>query len=148
MPLESYTQKTSALLSLRDLLNKTHELIENIVLIENQLESLAIKLKIASSKDLSKVEALYDRIRSFKDDHLMRPPPSMGYRQRPRLKEEIRSLMRAIDNTTNPPTVPQKERIQSLTGELNEHQKTMETIKISLNEINASHKSLPQVILN
>ena len=56
--------------------------------------------------------------------------------------------MRAIDNTTNPPTVPQKERIQSLTGELNEHQKTMETIKISLNEINASHKSLPQVILN
>ena len=69
----------------------------------------------------------------------MRPPPSMGYRQRPRLREEIRSLMRAIDNTTNPPTIPQLERIESLKLELNNHQMEMKNFEKSVNQINKSN---------
>ncbi len=148
MPVENYKLKSEALVNLRDLQNLTHELIENIVFIENQLEQLAIKLKIVSSKDLTEIENLHDRINNFKEDHLMRPPPSMGYRQKPRLKEEIKTLMRAIDNTTNPPTGPQQERIKSLKGELDKHLNTMKKFEISIKEISSSHSSLPQIMLN
>ena len=148
MPLENYKLKSEALVYLRDLQNRTHELIENIVFIENQLEQLAIKLKIVSSNDLIEIENLHDRINNFKEEYLMRPPPSMGYRQKPRLKEEIKTLMRAIDNTTNPPTIPQQERIKSLKGELDKHLDTMKIFEISIKEISSSHSSLPQIMLN
>ena len=148
MPVENYKLKSEALVSLRDLQNHTHELIENILFIEEQIEALAVKLKVASSKDLPKLERLLNKIKTFKDDHLMRPPPSMGYRQKPRLKEEIKTLMRAIDNTTNPPTIPQQERIKSLKQELDVHLRKMEDFKVSINQISSSHSSLPQIIMN
>jgi len=71
----------------------------------------------------------------------------MGYRQRPRLREEIKSLMNAIDNTTNSPTIPQLERIKSLKDEFNNHQMEMKAFEKSINEINSSNASLPQIIL-
>ena len=148
MPVENYKLKSEALVSLRDLQNHTHKLIENILFIEEQIEALAIKLKVVSSKDLPKLERLHNKIKTFKDDHLMRPPPSMGYRQKPRLKEEIKTLMRAIDNTTNPPTIPQQERIKSLKQELDVHLRKMEDFKVSINQISSSHSSLPQIIMN
>ena len=148
MPVENYKLKSEALVYLRDLQNRIHELIENIVFIENQLEQLAIKLKIVSSKGLSEIENLHDRINNFKEDNLMRPPPSMGYRQKPRLKEEIKTLMRAIDNTTNPPTIPQQERIKSLKSELDKHLNTMKKFEISIKEISSYHSYLPQIMLN
>ena len=148
MPVENYKLKSEALVSLRDLQNHTHKLIENILFIEEQIEALAIKLKVVSSKDLPKLERLHNKIKIFKDDHLMRPPPSMGYRQKPRLKEEIKTLMRAIDNTTNPPTIPQQERIKSLKQELDVHLRKMEDFKVSINQISSSHSSLPQIIMN
>ena len=77
----------------------------------------------------------------------MRPPPSMGYRQKPRLREEIKSLMRAIDMTTNPPTVPQLERIESLKVELNNHQMQMKSFEKNINQINNINATLPQIIL-
>ena len=147
MPVENYKLKSEALVSLRDLQNHTHKLIENILFIEEQIEALAIKLKVVSSKDLPKLERLHNKIKIFKDDHLMRPPPSMGYRQKPRLKEEIKTLMRAIDNTTNPPTIPQQERIKSLKQELDVHLRKMEDFKVSINQISSSHSSLPQIIM-
>ena len=148
MPVENYKLKSEALVSLRDLQNHTHKLIENILFIEEQIEALAIKLKLVSSKDLPKLERLHNKIKTFKDDHLTRPPPSMGYRQKPRLKEEIKTLMRAIDNTTNPPTIPQQERIKSLKQELDVHLRKMEDFKVSINQISSSHSSLPQIIMN
>ena len=55
--------------------------------------------------------------------------------------------MRAIDNTTNPPTIPQLERIESLKVELNNHQMEMKNFEKTVNKINNSNASLPQIIL-
>ena len=41
----------------------------------------------------------------------------MGYRDKPRLREEIRSLMRNIDNAVNAPTEPQIVRLAQLREE-------------------------------
>lgn len=143
-----YEAKVDALLHLRDLLSETHEFIDYVSSVIDQTARLKEKLESHNQGDTSTVESLHKELSSFKDEHLMRPPPSMNYRQRPRLREEIRSLMRAIDNTTNPPTIPQLERIESLKAELIQHQKTMETMEVQVKKINTSHSSIPQIILN
>ncbi|MGB2245097.1 MAG: VPS10 domain-containing protein [Flavobacteriaceae bacterium] len=147
MSLADYQTKAKALLQLRDVLSETHEFIDYVNSVATQLANLKEKIKVHSKGDFAAIEALHKTITAFKDDHLMRPPPSMTYRQKPRLREEIRSLMRAIDNTTNPPTVPQQERIKSLKEELSAHQKTMKTMESKVKAINASVANLPQVIL-
>ena len=144
MSVSDYKSKLDALLELRNILSDTHKLIDQFNSVIDQLSILNDKLML---KNNNLIFDTHEKLVAYKDEHLMRPPPSMGYRQRPRLREEIKSLMRAIDNTTNPPTVPQLERIKSLKGELNNHQKEMKAIEKSINEINSSNASLPQIIL-
>jgi hypothetical protein len=55
--------------------------------------------------------------------------------------------MRAIDNTTNPLTLPQLDRIKSLTEELNSHQQRMKDFETALLEINKETASTPQIII-
>jgi photosystem II stability/assembly factor-like uncharacterized protein len=147
MQLEDYNKKTTALLTLRDLLSETHELIDFVSSVKTQLIDLKTKLYSNGMDEDKELNSLIDKITAFKDEHLMRPPPSMNYRQKPRLREEIRSLMRAIDNTTNPPTLPQLDRIKSLNTELREHQKTMKTMEISIQGVNDSNSNLPSILL-
>ena len=147
LPIEDYQEKLTALLALRDLLSETHELIDYVDTVIEQLDDLKMKLNSNSSSDNADLISLSKKIADFKDEELMRPPPSMSYRQRPRLRGEIRSLMRAIDNTTNSPTVPQLERIESLAEELNQHKTMMNDMESRINEINESNASLPQIIL-
>ena len=86
------------------------------------------------------------QILKHKFEFLMRPPPSMTYRQKPRLREEIRSLMSAIDNTTNPPTAPQIERIVSLIKEVDEQEETILSNESELLNLNRKLSSLPQIL--
>ena len=114
MPIDDYRKKLKALLTLRDLLSRTHKLIDKVSFSADQLEDLIKKLNDVSSQDSKDAMKIHKKILEHKFEFLMRPPPSMTYRQKPRLREEIRSLMSAIDNTTNPPTAtnaPQIERI-------------------------------------
>jgi hypothetical protein len=147
MQLEDYNKKTIALLTLRNLLSETHELIDFVSSVKTQLIDLKTKLYSNGMDEDKELNSLIDKITAFKDEHLMRPPPSMNYRQKPRLREEIRSLMRAIDNTTNPPTLPQLDRIKSLNTELREHQKTMKTMEVSIQGVNDSNSNLPSILL-
>ncbi len=72
----------------------------------------------------------------------------MGYRQRPRLKEEIGDLFGAIDEATAKPTQPQLNRLDELKQETQDATNQLNRI---LNEnvlpINEKVKNLPQVIV-
>ncbi|MGB1534811.1 MAG: WD40/YVTN/BNR-like repeat-containing protein [Flavobacteriaceae bacterium] len=146
MSTEAYKAKLDALLELRNLLSQTHQLIDQFSGVIDQLAILNEKLESnANAKSL--VSTTHQELVAYKEEHLMRPPPSMNYRQRPRLREEIRSLMRAIDNTTNPPTLPQLDRIKSITEELNSHKQRMKDFEARLLEINKATASTPQIII-
>jgi hypothetical protein len=146
MSTEAYKAKLDALLELRNLLSQTHQLIDQFSGVIDQLAILNEKLE-SNANTKSLVSTTHQELVAYKEEHLMRPPPSMNYRQRPRLREEIRSLMRAIDNTTNPPTLPQLDRIKSLTEELNSHQQRMKDFEARLLEINTATASTPQIII-
>lgn len=72
----------------------------------------------------------------------------MGYRQRPRLKEEISDLMGAIDDATARPTQPQLGRLTELMQETEDATNQLNRI---INEnvlpINDKVKNLPQVVI-
>lgn len=147
MSLANYTKKAAALLTLRDLLSETHEFIDKVSDVSHQIATLLEKYQTHDLGDHTSLEKLHKNITAFKDEHMMRPPPSMNYRQRPRLREEIRSLMRAIDNTTNPPTQPQQERIISLDAELRQHEQMWKDIEMEIQKINTANESIPQIFI-
>ena len=146
MPTDDYRKKLKALLTLRDLLSKTHKLIDKVSFSADQLEDLIKKLNDDSSQDTNDAKKIHKKIVEHKFEFLMRPPPSMTYRQKPRLREEIRSLMSAIDNTTNPPTAPQIERIASLIKEVDEQEETILSNESELLNLNRKLSSLPQIL--
>ena len=146
MPTDDYRKKLKALLTLRDLLSKTHKLIDKVSFSADQLEDLIKKLNDENSQDTKDAKKIHKKIVEHKFEFLMRPPPSMTYRQKPRLREEIRSLMSAIDNTTNPPTAPQIERIASLIKEVDEQEETILSNESELLNLNRKLSSLPQIL--
>ena len=146
MPTDDYKKKLKALLTLRDLLSKTHKLIDKVSFSADQLEDLIKKLNDDSSEETKDAMLIHKKIVDHKFEFLMRPPPSMTYRQKPRLREEIRSLMSAIDNTTNPPTAPQIKRIASLINEVDEQEEMILSNESELLNLNRKLSSLPQIL--
>jgi hypothetical protein len=77
---------------------------------------------------------------------LKRPPPAMGYRVKPRLREEIRSLMRAIDGAVNAPTAPQAVRLTQLREEKAHAQAAFEAfMNETIAAVNEATSAVPQV---
>ena len=64
------------------------------------------------------VDAALKAIQDLRDDDMARPYPGMGYRQYPRIREEINSLYGAISRAPFPPTEGQALRMRELAQEL------------------------------
>ncbi len=148
---EGYTAKTKTLLALRDLLSQTNVLINNTNTYKDQLAALHKKLKHNKGQDAdgslsADIEKAMKSIAEFRDDILKRPPPDMTYRQRPRLREEIRSLMRAINGAVATPTQPQLARLEQLKGEVSSAKSTLNSIRsTAIQGINDKAKTLPPI---
>ena len=161
-----YAAQTEALLKLRDLLSETHGLINGAEMMTEQLTDLKKKLGqmpdgasdgrarpgdtaplpeaadvlTAIDEALQEIEALYHELK--------RPPPSMSYRQRPRLREEIRSLMFAINGATAQPTASQLLRIAELQNETAQAIEAYNTlISTRIADINNQVRTVPQIIV-
>lgn len=151
---QDYQLRTETTLALRDQLSKTNKLINQTDESIKQLTELKQRIKSAGSEsgvDKSvdgQIEEAIKKLKGFEDETLRRPPPNMGYRQRPRLQEEISELLNAIDDATAQPTQPQAGRLVELKQETQDAINQLEQL---LNEsvvpINEKVKNLPQVIV-
>ena len=91
------------------------------------------------------------RLRSLRDDELTRPISGLGYRQYPRLREEVQSLGNMITGpaaAVMPPTEAQKARLQELVGEVNRAAaKLDELLKRDVAHINELMSRTPRIII-
>ena len=148
---EAYEAKTKLLLELRALLSQTNTMINNTNTYSTQLQELKKKLEQREGQDMDQslfddIESALKHISAIQDDILKRPPPSMTYRQRPRLREEIRSLMRAVNGATAKPTQPQVSRLAQLKEEVSEASGTLnKIISTDIKGINAKTENIPQI---
>ena len=62
MPTDDYRKKLKALLTLRDLLSKTHKLIDKVSFSADQLEDLIKKLNDENSQDTKDAKKIHKKI--------------------------------------------------------------------------------------
>jgi hypothetical protein len=150
---QDFKMKTETTLALRDQLSQTHRLINRTDETIKQLTELKQRIQAAGSdagvdkSTQEQIDVAIKKLKEYEDEVLRRPPPNMGYRQRPRLKEEISDLADAVDGATARPTQPQMNRL----GELNQETETAtkqlnQIIEENIIPINEKVKNLPQVI--
>jgi len=147
--------KTQTTLALRDQLSQTHNLINRTDDAVKQLTELQQRIKSAGSESgvdgsvAAQIEDAIKKLKEYEDDILRRPPPNMGYRQRPRLKEEIGDLFGAVDEATAKPTQPQLNRLDELKQETQDATNQLNRIiNESVLPINEKVKNLPQVVVD
>jgi photosystem II stability/assembly factor-like uncharacterized protein len=160
-----YLAQTKSVLALRDLLSQTHTLLNDTQQLSKQLKDLSQKLKqmpVATNGDngpdqatpqdgsgevFEAIENALKKIETMRGE-LQRPPPSMSYRQRPRLREEISSLARAIDGASARPTGPQMLRLSELQQETADAVRSYEQlIATEIAAINKMVENIPQVVV-
>ncbi|MFZ6663060.1 VPS10 domain-containing protein [Peijinzhouia sedimentorum] len=112
-----YAQKDQTLKEFMILLGSANEMINATTAINEQLGELNKGLEAGSienrSNVLSDVKSALQKVLDL-DEELRRPPNSMTYRTKPRLREEIMAIMNAIDGATARPTDQQVGRIVEL----------------------------------
>jgi photosystem II stability/assembly factor-like uncharacterized protein len=98
-----------------------------------------------SSRELiAAVEAALKSVTALRDDDLTRPYPSMGYRQYPRIREEISSIAGGVSRGFARPTDGEAVRLKELTEELNRAVASLDKIEADqIAKINDMMKSAP-----
>ena len=116
-----YRAQFDALITLRGMASEINEAINLSKSIVSQLADIHDVVSHADDMEdaglADTVTAAIDSLEAVTAEYLRRPPPRMTYRQRPRVSEEIRSLMFAIGGVTARPTEPQVTRMRQLRDE-------------------------------
>ena len=109
-----------ASLALRDLTSRANAAIERTNELITQLTALQERLKRDKVTGAlpAAVDSALASVTKLRDEDLTRPYPNMGYRQYPRIREEIQSLSGAITRSPNRPTDGQALRMKELDAEL------------------------------
>ncbi|HJQ21861.1 MAG TPA: hypothetical protein VJ867_16070 [Gemmatimonadaceae bacterium] len=120
-----------AALAIRELMSRATSMLEQTDGMSRQLASIDQTLRPgrgsgdsvfavqqgASSAALEAINAARTKLKSFRDDKLARPIAGLGYRQYPRLRDELNTLGSAISRPESEPTDPQMLRLRELTDE-------------------------------
>src|SRR6185436_1017706 len=92
-------------------IDRTNDLIRQLTALTENLRRNAPNEKEA----LAEADGALADLKKLRDETLLRPLPGLGYRQYPRLREEVQSLYGSVSRSLTRPTDPQLLR----KGELN-----------------------------
>ncbi len=144
---ETYDEIATEVERLSGMLSRTNIMINDIDALKEQLTNLKKRLKQEDGekyKDEIEMIGKVHKELTLQRDELMRPPGSMNYRTRPRLREEILSILFVIDRVPAKPTVSQVERSNSLLEETIEKEALLnQTKEGAIREINEVLRALP-----
>lgn len=124
--------------------NRTGNLITQLTgLVDN------IKRNAPNEKEaLNEAEVSLKELKDFRDTKLARPLQGLGYRQYPRLREEVQSLAGTVARGVSRPTDAQVLRQGELVKETGETQQQLTTIvNTRIAKLNQLLKNLPHIVL-
>ncbi|MDH4058915.1 MAG: hypothetical protein OEU76_09125, partial [Cyclobacteriaceae bacterium] len=149
IPVEDLVLKNTTALALRDMLSETNKIINDSESILRQLNELSKKVKTTGDKATEdQISQTVKKLNEFMDETLRRPPPAMNYRSKPRLREEVQSLMFTVDDPAAKPTTQQIARTKELELEVGSAKNTLQKIiNEDVSSINEKVKDLPQVVV-
>ncbi|MBV6521570.1 MAG: hypothetical protein MNPFHGCM_01709 [Gemmatimonadaceae bacterium] len=138
-------------IELRDLNTRVTTVIDRNTDLMRQLTVVVENLRrnAPSEKEaLNEAESALRDLKSLRDETLLRPIQGLGYRQYPRLRDEITSLYGSVSRGVSRPTDAQVQRSGELQGEATtaaaSQQKIIDTRIAKLNQL---LKNLPHVVV-
>jgi hypothetical protein len=94
----------------------------------------------------TQVKQALDKLKKFKDDELARPIPGLGYRQYPRLREDVQSLAGYFGRGFRPPNEGELTRMKDLAAQVDQAvAKVNAIISGEIAKINEALKTAPRV---
>ncbi len=151
IPQQHYIAQWDAAVDLRGLTSHVHMMIGASNDLETQITNLMNTLDDSNGdQDALKARctAALDEIEAFKD-WLTYPPPRMGYRQRPRLREELRSLMGSITSMASRPTEAEMLRLGELQVETSEAVATFNRmLDTTVRDLNDNAGQYPRIMID
>jgi photosystem II stability/assembly factor-like uncharacterized protein len=107
----------------------------------------ASRVPAATPQLLGNVAAAISELRHFRDSVLVRPLPRLGYRQYPRLREEVQTITNMVARPLMPPTAGETLRMQELRGEVDQAQARLDAIlQGRVAAINAALAGAPHIV--
>jgi hypothetical protein len=146
---EDLQAQLEAALTLRDLTSRANAAVDRANSLVTELTALQQRLRgsrtAGAGGDLATmVDKALEAVKGLRDDGMTRPYPNMGYRQYPRIREEINSLSGAISRAPFPPTEGQALRMRELAQELDGAVAKLNQIQSDqIAKINEAMKSQP-----
>ncbi len=138
-------------LELRDLNTKVTSVIDRNTDLMRQLTALVenIRRNAPTEKEaLNEAESALGELKALRDEKLLRPIQGLGYRQFPRLREEVTSLYGSVSRAVSRPTDAQVTRSGELQTEAvttqGDQQKIIDTRIAKLNQL---LKNLPHIVV-
>ena len=114
-----------------------------------QLTSLQTQLRRAQGSPtvLANIDTTVKELRHFRDSVLARPLAGLGYRQYPRLREEVQTVSGMVSRPMMPPTQGELLRMGELKTEADQAQARLDAIiQNRVMKINQALTSTPHVI--
>ncbi|HET7566088.1 MAG TPA: hypothetical protein VFJ96_13890, partial [Gemmatimonadaceae bacterium] len=151
----------AASMSMRELTSRVQHILYHTNDLMRQLTALSTQLQRSVSPNngdygaagaptpagLSEVKATLEKLQQFRDTLLTRPVQGLGYRQYPRLLEEVQRLYRSIESPVSKPTDPDMRRMGELVEETNTAQGMLDQIiATDIATINQMMKKNPRII--
>ena len=126
---------------------RANSLVTQLTALQDRLKAQP-RVQAQAARDLATaVDAALGAVKTLRDDDLTRPYPSMGYRQYPRVREEINSLSGSVSRAPVRPTEGQALRLKELTEELGRAIATLNRIQTEqVGTINELMKTAPFII--
>ncbi len=149
------TQFTAAQ-SMQALASRVNAIVSGVDDVTRQLTALQVTLRAAprdsapanAQQALTEIGISLAQLKVFKDSVLARPLPGLGYRQYPRLREEVQTVSGMISRPMMPPTAGEVLRSSELTTEGNQAQARFDGImQDHVMKINDLLKGTPHVLI-
>jgi hypothetical protein len=157
-----YVAQTDAALQLRDLIVQADRALARMDAVRNQLQQLDAALRVADQTGAVKaadgsssladamgtVRTALQKVVQLRDEKMTRPIQGLGYRQYPRLREELNSLAGQINGAAAPPTKSQLLRLGELRAETGQVVTDVETtLNTVIRDVNSKIAGKPFIII-
>jgi hypothetical protein len=152
IPQSYYLAQRDAALETQDLISQVNGIIEAANGVERQVRELMTAARTTTDNgndDLAEAcRAALTEIESVLD-RAVRPPPRMGYRQAPRIREELNTLFGAITAVASQPTEGEMVRLGELKAETADLQASWDrVVQTGIARINTLAGGLPRIVVN
>jgi len=145
--LDAQLQGAFAALALQTRVNGVVERVDSLV-----AQLTAVDAQLARQQPVpayrGQVTQALGKVKTFKDDELVRPVAGLGYRQYPRLREDVQSLVGYLNRGFRAPNDGERTRLKDLAGEVTKAESKLNAIIAGeVAGINEAMKSVPRIVV-